>query len=70
MVVVVVVVVVAACTETCVLRCRWTSVCIHLLLWKRRRLLRHGRILLSRSRQKLLRKEEVDAWNTSYEDES
>ncbi|CAE7611242.1 unnamed protein product, partial [Symbiodinium microadriaticum] len=41
-------------------RCRWTSVCIHLLLWKRRRLLRHGRILLSRSRQKLLRKEEVD----------
>lgn len=41
-------------------RCRWTSVCIHLLLWKRRRLLRYGRILLSRSRQKLLRKEEVD----------
>ncbi|CAE7539666.1 unnamed protein product [Symbiodinium sp. CCMP2456] len=41
-------------------RCRWTSVCIRLLLWKRRRLLRHGRILLSRSRQTLLCKAEVD----------
>lgn len=41
-------------------RCRWTSVCIRLLLWKRRRLLRHGRILRSRSEQEVLCNAEVD----------